>query len=304
MPEYTGPQLPPGAARTLTTLRLALLSAGLISLGWAIFCGTTPYSLLWCLTLWLVLAVIWQQFFALCRRALSGELQDESALPARQDAAFLASMGHDLRQPAQAAALFAATLATHALPESSRKLVEGIETAIHQLSEQMETVFSIAKIYAGRVGCAPSRIELKSTLEMIVAAQLEDAHEIGIHLRHVNTNKFAMADEDIVFQTVGLLIKHAFSVKNTSGVVVGCRQRGQSTVLEVWCNGDGIEPEQASGVFTSGSTYGQRFPDHGMGLVLAKCLADLMGSPLQARSARRKGCVFELTLAVAGPAPK
>ncbi|KAF7597650.1 hypothetical protein BGI27_17645, partial [Candidatus Dactylopiibacterium carminicum] len=66
------------------------------------------------------------------------------------EGSFLSNMEHDLRQPAQAIALFAATLSAHPLPESSRKLVSGIEAAVQQLSAQMEAAFAIAKLESGR----------------------------------------------------------------------------------------------------------------------------------------------------------
>jgi signal transduction histidine kinase len=304
MPEHRETALPTTAARHLTTLRVALSVGFIISLGWLFFSGISPYSIVWCALLWCVLAVIWKLLGVFCASLKSG-LQEHNAPPVQthpSDAAFLSAMGHDLRQPAQAIALFAATLSAHPLPESSRKLVVGIESAIQQLSEQLEAVFGIAKVYAGRVSCTAKKNDLGAMFSLVVAPHLDDAHEHSVHLRHVNTTCLAIADEDALVRILDRLVRHALDITKAGGIVLGCRPRGKSVVIEVWCNGKSIDVRQLDGIFVPGSAYGQQLPDRGLGLALAKSLADLMQAPLSVTSFEGKGCVFRLTLPRVVPA--
>lgn len=218
-----------------------------------------------------------------------GEVNDAGA-------AFLSAMGHDLRQPAQAAALFAATLSTHSLPEASRKLVKGIESAVEQLSEQLEAVFAIAKLESGRGDCKCGPLELNGLMAHAVSSHLDDAHERGLHLRHIRTRRRVMADSVLLGRALDRLVAHALRTTERGGVLLGCRQRGGSVVIEVWDSGVGVPADQIAEVFIPGGRHGQNLVDRGLGLVLAERSTRRMGGRLEVFSRPRRGSVMKLWL--------
>lgn len=217
----------------------------------------------------------------------------------RSDAAFLSTMGHDLRQPVQAAALFAATLSTHPLPEASRKLVDGIESAVEQLSEQFESVFAIAKLEAGRVEFRPVELGLDAAFAQAVAARLDDAHERELHLRHASTSRRALADPEQLQRLLDRLIAHALQTTTEGGILLGCRRRNDAIVVELRDSGRGMNAEQLADVFVPGGRAAQDLPDRGLGLVLAERLARNMGGRLEVISAPGRGSLFKLWLPAA-----
>lgn len=285
------------SAQLLSAIRVALSAVFLTSLGLLLASERfTALAVLWAVSTWAALILIWG-LLSRYRASLEPDVAGEPlATPRQREAVFLSGMGHDLRQPAQAVALFAATLSAHPLPESSRKLVVGIESAIQQLSEQLEAVFSIAKVEAGRISCTPGPVALDKVFAQAVANHLDDAHERQLHLRRVTTARRVLADETLLLRTLDRMLAHALSITKTGGVVLGCRQRGEVVVIEVWDSSEGIPSEQLPAVFVAGSVYGQQLPDRGLGLVLARRLVALMQGHLSIRSVSGKGCVLRLTL--------
>lgn len=294
------------SARILAGIRAALAVVVISSLTLLLSTGLSAPGVLWCAANCagvLVIGVLLVRY----RRSLEAEALAEdvhTGSPLQREGEFLSSMGHDLRQPAQAISLFAATLSAHPLPESSRKLVTGIESAVQQLSEQLEAVFNIAKAQAGEIECHLAPVALEDVFALAVANQLDEAHERELHLRRVTTKRYVLADEAVLLRTIDRMLAHALSITREGGVVLGCRQRGEVAVIEVWDSSAGIAAEMLPAVFVPGSTYGQQLVDRGLGLVLARRLAALMGGHLSISSVPGRGCILRLMLPLARvPAP-
>lgn len=209
---------------------------------------------------------------------------------------FLSSMSHDLRQPVQAAGLFAATLSAHALPEASRKLVSGIESAVEQLSEQIEAVFAIARLESGRQAPAIELLAVEEFMSAVVSAHLDDAQERGLHVRHIPSRLAVKADAVLLGRALERLVQHALRTTREGGVVVGCRRRRGKAVIEVWDSSPGIPTELFGDVLKPGGRYGQELVDRGLGLVVAERCASYMGGRLGFASRAGRGSVFRLEL--------
>ncbi|MDB5801862.1 MAG: hybrid sensor histidine kinase/response regulator [Rhodocyclales bacterium] len=218
--------------------------------------------------------------------------------------AFLASVGHDLRQPLQAISLYAATLATHPLPDASKQLVGGLELAAETLSAQFEEVMAIAKLACGRIPLDPKPVALGAVLSSTVATYLDQAHDKSLHLRYVGTPLRVWADETLLARAVDRLVAHAVQTTERGGVLVGCRRRGDALLLEVRDTSGGIAPELLTEVFKPFSGYGQRLIDRALGLVLAERIVKLLGGTLSLRSIPGRGNIYTIRLPrLTGPTP-
>ncbi len=219
--------------------------------------------------------------------------------PPDAGALFISSMSHDLRQPVQAAALFAATLSAQPLPEASRKLVSGIESAVEQLSEQIEAVFAIARLESGRQACSLTPLLVEESLSAAVGAQLDEAQERGLHLRHVPGRLRVKADQALLARALERMLLHALRTTREGGVVVGCRRRAGRAVIEVWDSSPGIAPELLGEALTPGGRYGPDLVDRGLGLVVAERCATRMGGRFSLGSRPGRGTVQRLELELA-----
>ncbi|GAB4059705.1 HAMP domain-containing sensor histidine kinase [Uliginosibacterium sediminicola] len=212
--------------------------------------------------------------------------------------AFLSVAGHDLRQPLQAIALYAATLATHSLADNSRQLVNGLEVAAETLSLQFEEVMAIAKLESGRIPMDYKVVSLSAILASTVAMCLPSAHEKGLHLRHVGTRLRVWADEPQLARAVERLVMHAIRTSTEGGVLLGCRRRGDNVLLEVRDSSGGVAPDLLAGVLEPFSRYGQRLPDRALGLILAQRIVSGLGGSLSHRSRAGQGSIYTITLPI------
>ncbi|MGC3961864.1 MAG: HAMP domain-containing sensor histidine kinase [Rhodocyclaceae bacterium] len=209
---------------------------------------------------------------------------------------FIAAAGHDLRQPLQAISLFAATLNTHDLPPPAREIGQNLEASAEALSTLFEEVMALARLSADREHFAERPVSLRALLSAAVANHLEDAHDHGLHLRHVDTRLRVLADEAQLARALDRLIAHAVAVSEGGGVLVGCRAREGRVLIQVWDTGEGIPEAQLAHLFEPFSPYGKRFNDRALGLVMAFRIARRMNGSLTVRSVPGKGSVFSLSL--------
>lgn len=292
------------AVRLLSSMRCMLAIGIVLCAAWLLSHGFSGRGALYALSGCTMCCAMWWllERYRLIQLQPMPEPPEPACEPARGSAhrdagvAFLSAMGHDLRQPAQAAALFAATLSSHPLPDTSRKLVKGIESAVEQLSEQLEAVFAIAKLESGRGDCNCVPVELDGLMAQAVSSHLDEAHTRGLHLRHVRTRRRVMADAALLGRAIERLVAHAVRTTEHGGVLLGCRRHGGLVVIEIWDSSAGIPADQLSEVFTPGGRYGQNLVDRGLGLVLAERSARRQGGRLEAFSRLRRGSVMKLWL--------
>jgi signal transduction histidine kinase len=221
----------------------------------------------------------------------------QQVVPAQDQAtAFLSSVGHDLRQPLQAISLYAATLATHPLPDASKQLVGGLEAAAETLSVQFEEVMAIAKLESGRTVLDPKPVALGAILSSTVATHLDEAHDKALHLRHVASSLRVWADEALLARAVDRLVVHAVQTTERGGVLVGCHRRGDSVLVDVRDTSGGIAPDQQADVFKPFSSYGHRLMDRGLGLVLAQRIVQRLGGTLSLKVVSGRGNIYTIKL--------
>ena len=92
------------------------------------------------------------------------------------------------------------------------------------------------------------------------------------------------------------LIDNALKYTLTGGVLIGVRRRGDHALIQVWDTGIGIVPEHIDLIFDEYFQVGNPERDNakglGLGLSIAKRLAQALGSRISCRSHLGKGTVF------------
>jgi len=232
------------------------------------------------------------------------QLELESiAVPGAEDASaqpdLLVSAGHDMRQPVQAIALFTASLEATQLPESSRKLVAGIDLGVQSLSGMLEAIFGIAKLQAGRIDCQSKTVALEPLFARVIDEYLDIAHSRHFHLRHASTKKNVQADPSLLFHVLNHLLRCAVDQTGEGGILLGCRQRGKVVWLELRVTNDFKCREKLhERRFIPNERLCSNVPDKGYGLAYAQGLAELMGGQLEAFVFPGRGSLLRVSLSV------
>ncbi|MGR4868180.1 hybrid sensor histidine kinase/response regulator [Variovorax sp. LARHSF232] len=216
---------------------------------------------------------------------------------------FLAAASHDLRQPIHAQGLFLEVLARTRLTVEQEAALANARATWQASAEMLDTLLDFSRLEAGVVQPQWQVFALQPLLNRIEneLAPLADAK--GIVYRSRETHAVVHGDPALVGLILRNLVSNAIRYTERGGVLVACRKRGDSTVLEVWDTGVGIEAAQHQAIFREFHQLGNAERDRrkglGLGLAIAQGLARALGQELRLASTPGRGSVFRFGLATA-----
>lgn len=220
---------------------------------------------------------------------------------------FLAAASHDLLQPLNAARLFLASIEGSApqqapLSEKTIDLVKKADRSIQSADGLLKGLLDISRLDHGSVEAQPENLMLGPLLEDLVDEATPMAERAGLSIRVVPTPHSVHADPDFLQSILRNFISNARRYTRSGGILVGARRRGEHVRIEVWDTGPGIPESKQASLFEEF----QRLEDAdnlgvrgaGLGLSVAKRLANLMDAQVGVRSVVGKGSVFHVTLPI------
>lgn len=227
----------------------------------------------------------------------------EAALVAKSR--FLSATGHDLRQAVHALSLLLTSvtceLSTNEQAKSSlMSLTCDMTGVMSSMTEQLNALLDMAHLESGSIvpkmaDCCLAGIfgRLKSQFEPEAAAT-------DIDLRFVDTSEVARTDESLLFRIVGNLIANAIKFRRGGRVVIGCRRRHGCVELQVCDDGIGIPTAHLGIIFDEYSQVDAnirtRHKGLGLGLFIARNMAQLMGHSISVKSLAGRGSMFIVRL--------
>jgi signal transduction histidine kinase len=232
------------------------------------------------------------------KQAIAAQAAAETAN--KDKSKFLAAASHDLRQPLHAMGLFLEALGSSDLSKDQRKILSHLRSASDSTSEMLNTLLDYSRLEAGAVQVKPRSFTLANLLLDLEHEFSMQARAIGLAFRSRHTALAAYADPSLVELVLRNLISNAIRYTSRGGVLVACRQRGESVVVQVWDTGLGIAPQEQQAVFKEFHQLGNPERDRqkglGLGLAIVKRLCEAMQAKIHLRSVEGKGSVFELVI--------
>jgi PAS domain S-box-containing protein len=218
---------------------------------------------------------------------------------------FLSRMSHELRTPLNAMLGFAQLLELdqrHPLTDAQRPWVTQIQQAGWHLLEMINDALDLSRIESGNLRLAVEPLDLRQLMAAAVTMVQTDAGRRGIVLTQDIASDAALARGDAtrVKQILINLLSNAVKYNIDGGRIhVATRRNGDTVELAVTDTGLGMTPKQMGELFQPFNRLGrERLQQEGtgIGLVISKRLAELMGGTLEARSSAGEGSSFILTL--------
>lgn len=220
---------------------------------------------------------------------------------------FLANMSHEIRTPMNAIIGMTHILRRnlHA-PEQQEKLGKIAGAADHLLCV-INDILDISKIEAEKVVLEKTTFELDIVLERVCAIVIDKVHAKHLELVIDADPGIGMVSGDVTRLSQAILNYLGNAIKFTEQGTIILRTRllekAEQDLLiriEVEDNGIGIAPEAMDRLFQSfeqaDNSTTRRYGGTGLGLVITKCIAQLMGGDAGAESAIGHGSTFWMTV--------
>jgi PAS domain S-box-containing protein len=229
----------------------------------------------------------------------------------RAKSEFVSRMSHELRTPLNAMIGFAQLLGLDREPglaPHQRDWTQHIQRAGWHLLEMINETLDLARIEAGAVHLVLQPVEVAPLVAACRSMVSAGAAERRVRLtEELSADAVAMLGDPMrLKQILTNLMSNAVKYNREGGsVTVSARRDGPDHVLvSVQDTGLGMSATQMDSLFQPYNRLGREssgIEGTGIGLVISRRLAELMGGTLNARSAAGEGSTFTLRLPAAAP---
>jgi signal transduction histidine kinase/ActR/RegA family two-component response regulator len=231
----------------------------------------------------------------------------EEAVAAKS--AFVAMISHELRTPISAILAGAARLHSD-VPDAASKLhAQLIGDAGAMMRTLLNDLLDLSRLDAGRMAVEHAPFDLRQAMADILRLWRPDANKKGLRLRvegAAGLPRWVAGDSMRLRQVLNNLLSNAIKFTDRGAVTVRltAREAGDHLVFEaiVVDTGRGLTEEQLARLFTPfdqlASNVAREHGGSGLGLVISRELARLMGGDLTVTSKPGKGARFRLEVRV------
>jgi signal transduction histidine kinase len=253
--------------------------------------------------------------FLVDRNALLSELERERLAVAvaeeasRSKSQFLATMSHELRTPLNAIIGYSEMMQEQALDDRRESDVadhDRVLSASRHLLGMISEILDLSKIEAGRMmmSAAPFDVARVAREALDAVRPLAMTRGNALHLDvHAADLGQAYNDAFRLHQCLINLLSNATKFTERGDITLRVRRDGALLVFAVEDTGIGIAPEKLKALFKpfvqADASTTRTHGGTGLGLVITRRLAELMGGGVAVESAPGKGSTFTLTVAAA-----
>ncbi|MBD2076918.1 response regulator [Phormidium sp. FACHB-592] len=237
----------------------------------------------------------------------ASSLQQANELKTR----FLSNMSHEFRTPLNSILSLSRMLLARMdgdLTAEQEKQVTFMQKAASGLSELVNDLLDLAKVEAGKIEVRPSAFEVSDlfgTLRGMLRPLLVEGTSVALIFEEPEGLPTLYNDESKVAQILRNFISNALKFTEQGEVRVTATHAGHMVVLSVSDTGIGLTPEDQERIFEDfvqiESPLQKQVKGTGLGLPLARKLAELLGGSLSVHSQPGQGSTFAVSLPIVYP---
>ncbi len=245
------------------------------------------------------------------RSAVEARLRDAKLEAERANLSktkFLAAVSHDLLQPLNAARLFSSALLEHSLGARAEGLVRSVSTSLDDVESLLGTLVDISKLDAGVIKPDVTAFDLRDLLNNLAREFRQMALAEGLELYFVPSSVIVQSDSQLLARILRNFLTNAIRYTGKGRILLGCRRRRNSVLLQVWDTGPGIPADKLTEIFQefkrirpAGSPADKGL---GLGLAIVDKVARILNHRITVSSTEGKGSVFSVEVPLGHIRPK
>ncbi|MCA9569641.1 MAG: HAMP domain-containing histidine kinase [Myxococcales bacterium] len=229
-------------------------------------------------------------------RLVDAEREAREALETRSR--FLATMSHELRTPLNAILGYSELLMDDA--DETLEDLERIHRSGRLLLGHIDALLDLSKLEAGQATVLVERVDVAGLIAEVRAEQALAIDEQGNTLVVEPAPGQLRTDRLRLRQIVANLLSNANKFTAGGTLTVRARPEGSGWQLEVEDTGVGMTPEELDRVFEAfvqaDARTTRRYGGTGLGLVLSRRFAEMMGGAIEVQSTPGEGSHFTLVV--------
>lgn len=228
--------------------------------------------------------------------------QAEKASHARSK--FFAAVSHDLMQPLNAARLFASSLELADLQGDEGVIAKNISHSLTSAENLLTDLLDMSRLEAGKFKTNIRGLSLTEILQPLDNEFQFMAARQGVEFKVIMSDRWVRSDPVLLRRILQNFLTNAFrygiNKQASRRILVCCRRAGKDSVrIEVRDNGPGIPEEKQHLIFAEFERLGTDGKGLGLGLAIAKGIANKLGHKINVRSQAGYGAVFSVAVVTA-----
>lgn len=212
---------------------------------------------------------------------------------------FLASVSHDLRQPIHSMQLLTGHLEGEVQSQQGKSVLNQLQQVQATFDETFNALMDWSQLEAGKVSVNLEKADISKLLHDVKAEFTSMAVQKGIELRIQAPSYVVTTDPLLLRRIVSNLLSNALKYSQSGAVLMTCRCRKHSIVIEVWDTGCGIPEHEQPIIFDlyqRARHYKGQVSGSGIGLANVKQLVDALGYKISLKSRVNTGSVFRIEI--------
>jgi PAS domain S-box-containing protein len=234
------------------------------------------------------------------RTAELERLKNDADRANSQKSWFVAAASHDLRQPLQASLAYLSVLARRTGSDELEELCDKARQPLKAMSDILDVLLDISDLESGHVKPQLRDFDLNELLARVIANTQHQAQEKGLRLACLPTTLAVNSDPRLLERIVSNFVTNAIRYTDKGLIGIYCEATAGKVCISVTDTGIGIPADALGAIFEDHVQLANPARDRrkglGLGLSIAKRIADALGHRISVRSELGSGSSFTIEL--------